>query len=82
MKIVELYLRNEQTWPIKNAEERRLEGAEMGMLRRMCGVTREDKTRNDYIRGTVKVVEVSKKVRGKKTVSVWSCHAKGRRQRV
>ena len=32
------------------------------MLRWMCGVTREDKIRNENIRGTVKVAEASKKI--------------------
>ena len=34
----------------------------MRMLRGMCGATRRDRIRNEYIRGTVKVVEVSKKI--------------------
>ena len=51
-----------ETWPVKKAQERKLEVAEMRMLRWMCGVTRRDKIRNEYIRGTVKVVEVSKKI--------------------
>ena len=32
------------------------------MLRWMCGVTDSDKIRNERIRGTVKVGEISKKV--------------------
>ena len=51
-----------ETWPIKKEQERRMEVAEMRMLRWMCGVTRKDKIRNELIRGTVKVLEVSKKV--------------------
>ena len=50
-----------ETWPIKKEQERRMEVSEMRMLRWMCGVTRSDKIRNEWIRGTVKVVEVSKK---------------------
>ena len=50
-----------ETWPIKKEQERKLEVAEMRMLRWMCGVTRRDKIRNEWIRGTVKVVEVSRK---------------------
>ena len=34
----------------------------MRMLRWMSGVTREDRIRNEYIRGSTKVVEISKKV--------------------
>ena len=51
-----------ETWPIKKAQERKLEVAEMRMLRWMCGVTRRDRIRNEHIRGTVKVLEVSKKI--------------------
>ena len=36
----------------------------------MCGVTRRNRIRNNYIEGTVKVVEVSKKI-----AVVWSCPA-------
>ena len=48
--------------PLKKSEEMKLDVAEMKMLRWMVGVTRLDRIRNTYIRGTVKVVEVSKKV--------------------
>ena len=51
-----------ETAPIKKAEERKLDVAEMKMLRWMSGVTRMDRIRNEYIRGSLKVTEVSKKV--------------------
>ena len=51
-----------ETWPMKRAQERRMEVAEMRMLRWMCGVTKRDRIRNNLIRGTVKVTEVSKKL--------------------
>ena len=47
--------------PVKKTDENRLNVAEMRMLRWMCGVTKKDRIRNEYIRGTVKVIEVSKK---------------------
>ena len=50
-----------ETWPIKKDQERKMEVAEMRMLRWMCGITGRDKIRNELIRGTVKVLEVSKK---------------------
>ena len=40
------------------------------LLRWMCGVTRRNRIRNNYIKGTVKVVEISKKI-----AVVWSCPA-------
>lgn len=49
------------TWPLKKVQERRLGVAEMRMLRVMCGVTRADRTRNERVRGTVRVVEASAK---------------------
>ena len=44
------------------AHEKKLEVAEMRMLRWMCGVTKLDKIRNERIRGTTKVGEITKKV--------------------
>lgn len=41
------------TWPIKQDQERKIEVAEMRMLRRICGKERQDKEL--MIRGTVKV---------------------------
>ena len=45
----------------KQVEE--MEVAEMKMLRFAMGVTRIDKIRNDYIRGTVKVERLGMKMR-------------------
>ena len=50
-----------ETASMKKTDEKRMDVAEMRMLRWMCGVTREDRIKNDYVRGTTKVVEVSKK---------------------
>ena len=50
------------TWALKKAQEKKLEVAEMRMLRWMCGVTKVDKIINERIRGTTKVGEITKKV--------------------
>jgi hypothetical protein len=44
-------------------DERRLHVTEMRMLRWVCGVTRMDRIRNEYIRGSLKVAPVTKKIR-------------------
>ena len=51
-----------ETASMRKTEEKKMDVAEMRMLRWMSGVTREDRIRNDYIRGSTKVVEISKKV--------------------
>ena len=46
---------------IKKTEERTLDVAEMKMLRCMSGVTKMGRILNEYIRGYLKVTDVSKK---------------------
>ena len=46
-----------ETWAVKKAQEKKLDVAEMRMLRSMSGVTKLDKIRNERIRGTAKVGE-------------------------
>ena len=46
-----------ETWAVKKAQEKKLDVAEMRMLRWMSGVTKQDR-----IRRTTKVGEISKKV--------------------
>ena len=48
------------TWALKKAQERKLEVAEMRMLRCICGVTKLDNIRNERIRATTKVGEITK----------------------
>ena len=43
-------------------QEARLEVNEMRMLRLVYGVTRRDNIRNEHIRGTTRVVQLSKKI--------------------
>ena len=51
-----------ETRALKNAQEKKLEVAEMRMLRWMCAVTKLDKIRNERIRGTTKVGKITKTV--------------------
>ena len=53
-----------ETWAVNRpkAQEKKLDVAEMRMLRWMSGVTKMDRIRNERIRGTTKVGEISKKV--------------------
>ena len=51
-----------EIWALKKAQEKKLEVAEMRMLRCMCRVTKLDNIRNERIRGTTKVGEITKKV--------------------
>ena len=47
---------------MKKAHEKKMDVAEMKILRWMCGVTRLDKIRYEKIRGSTKVGKISKKV--------------------
>ena len=51
-----------ETWAVKKTQEKKLDVAEMRMLRWMSGVTKLYRIRNEIIRGTTKVGEISKKV--------------------
>ena len=51
-----------ETWAVKKAQEKKLDVAEMRMLRWMGRVTKLDRIRNERIRGTTRVGEISKKV--------------------
>ena len=47
--------------PLKKTEEKKMDVTENKMLRWMSGLTKLDRIRNEKLRGTVKVTEVSKK---------------------
>ena len=51
-----------ETWAVKKAQEKKLDVAERRMLRWMSGLTKLDIIRNERIRGTMKVGEISKEV--------------------
>ncbi|XP_063370241.1 uncharacterized protein LOC134658486 [Cydia amplana] len=51
-----------ECWPVKETHVKKLHVAEMKMLRWSGGVTRIDKIRNEFIRGSFKVTPVSEKL--------------------
>ena len=51
-----------ETLAMKKVQEKKLDVAEMRMLRWMSGVTKLDRIRNKQIRGATKVGHISKKV--------------------
>jgi len=55
-----------------------LDVAEMKMLQWMLGVTRGDKVKNEYIRGSLKVIEVSRKIQNARLH--WYGHLKRRNE--
>ena len=55
-----------ETWAVKKAQEKKLDVAEMRMLRWMSGVTKLDR-----IRGTTKVGEIFKKVQESRLKWYW-----------
>ena len=63
-----------ETWAVKKAHEKKLDVAEMRVLRWMSGVTKMDRIRNERIRGTTKVGEISKKVQESRLK--WACFEK------
>ena len=61
-----------ETWASKKSDEKRMDVSEMRMLRWECGITRQDRVRNDYVRGSLKVAPISMKV--KETRLRWFGH--------
>ena len=51
-----------ECWALKRRQERKLSVAEMKMLRMMCGVTRRDRVRNEYVRASVGVDSIEDKL--------------------
>ena len=55
-----------ETLSTTKSQEWRLEVNEMRMLRWMCGVTKKDDTRDEHVRGSVKVTPMTKKMTDKR----------------
>lgn len=47
-----------ECWAVKKGHEKKLQVAEMRMLRLMCGVTRRDRIRNTQVRGSLGVEDI------------------------
>ena len=67
-----------ETWSTTKKEEKRLDVNEMRMLRWTCGVTKLDRIANRYIRGTMKVSEVSGKIKERRLA--WYGHVERREE--
>jgi hypothetical protein len=52
-----------ECWAVDKKIEQRMSVAEMRMLRWMSGVTREDRIRNEYVRGSIGVAPIGDKMR-------------------
>ena len=55
-----------------------MEVAELKMVRWALGVTREDKIRYEYIRGTARIAKLGEEIRGARLR--WYGHVKGEKQ--
>ena len=51
-----------ECWAVKKTHEQKLRAAEMKMLRMMCGVTKRNRVRNEYIRMSVGVNSIEDKM--------------------
>lgn len=60
---------------VKRVHEIKLDAAEMNILRWMFAATKNNKARNERVRGTMKVVEILKKIQEEMGV-IWPCGGK------
>ncbi|XP_064072281.1 uncharacterized protein LOC135193495 [Vanessa tameamea] len=68
------YMDGSECWAIKEMTERQLHMEEMRMLSGMCGITRMDRVRNEYIRGSLKVAPVANEQEAHLMESDWWWH--------
>lgn len=55
-----------ECWAVKKCHVQKLSVAEMKMLRMMCGVTRRDRVRNEYVRASVGIDSIEDKLAQKR----------------
>ena len=68
-----------ECWALNKRDEKRLEVTEMNMLRRMLGVTRRDRLRNEEVRERTGMQEnIVKVVERSKMRWLWACGEEGR----
>lgn len=65
-----------ETWAVTQRQVNTVQVAEMKMLRWMCGVTRLDKIRNEYVRGSLGVRDIADKLQESRLR--WFGHVKRR----
>ncbi|KAL0879491.1 hypothetical protein ABMA27_003237 [Loxostege sticticalis] len=65
-----------ETWAVTKRHVNSIHVAEMKMLRWMCGVTRLDKIRNEYVRGSLSVRDIADKLQENRLR--WFGHVKRR----
>ena len=69
-----------ETVAVTERQMGKMEVAELKMVRWALGVTRKDKIRNEYVRGTAKIAKLGEKLRNVATL-VWTCKKERRRLR-
>ena len=65
-----------ETVAMTEKQVRKMEVTELKMVRWALGVTRKDKIKNEYVRGTAKIEKLGDKLRG--TTLRWYGHVKRR----
>ncbi|KAM2104272.1 hypothetical protein ACFX1T_002291 [Malus domestica] len=70
-----------ECWAVKHQHVHQMGVAEMRMLRWICGHTRNDKIRNEDIRGKVGVAKIEKKMRENRLRCDYGTEVQGRRGR-
>ena len=68
-----------ETVAVTEKQMGKMEVAELKMVRWALGVTRKDKIRNEYVRGTAKIAKLRDKLRECEATLEWTCKKERRR---